>query len=90
MQRISDLFFSGLCLLLLSPLLLPLIIILRFTGEGEVFYKQTRVGLGGHKFFIYKFATMLKNSPNIGAGTLTMKNDSRVLFIGSFLRKTKI
>jgi len=90
MQRIFDLILSGLCLLLLSPLLLPLIIILRFTGEGEVFYRQSRIGLGSQKFFMYKFATMLKNSPNIGAGTLTMQNDPRVLFIGSFLRKTKI
>ena len=63
---------------------------MRLTGEGEVFYRQSRVGFRGKKFNIYKFATMLKDSPNIGAGTLTMKNDPRVLPVGAFLRKTKI
>jgi len=90
MQRIFDIIVSGAALLLLFPLLLLLGLILRLTGEGEVFYKQIRVGLEGRRFLIYKFATMLKDSPNIGAGTLTMNNDPRVLPIGSFLRKTKI
>lgn len=90
MQRFFDIFISGIALILLLPLLTPLIIVLRFTGEGEVFFKQVRVGFKGKKFEIYKFATMLKNSPNIGAGTLTMQNDPRVLPVGKFLRKTKI
>lgn len=90
MQRFFDIFISGIALILLLPLLTPLIIVLRFTGEGEVFFKQVRVGFKGKKFEIYKFATMLKDSPNIGAGTLTMQNDPRVLPIGKFLRKTKI
>ncbi|MDB2582760.1 sugar transferase [Gammaproteobacteria bacterium] len=90
MQRFLDIFISGIALILLLPLLTPLIIVLRFTGEGEVFFKQVRVGFKGKKFEIYKFATMLKDSPNIGARTLTMQNDPRVLPIGKFLRKTKI
>ena len=90
MQRFLDIYISGIALILLLPLLTPLIIVLRFTGEGEVFFKQVRVGFKGKKFEIYKFATMLKDSPNIGARTLTMQNDPRVLPIGKFLRKTKI
>ena len=90
MQRFFDIFISGIALVILLPLLTPLIIVLLFTGEGEVFFKQVRVGFKGKKFEIYKFATMLKDSPNIGAGTLTMQNDPRVLPIGKFLRKTKI
>lgn len=90
MQRILDIFFSGLALLLLSPLLLPIIILLRLTGEGEVFFLQERVGKDGKPFRLYKFATMLKSSPNIGTGTVTVKNDPRVLPMGRFLRKTKI
>ena len=39
---------------------------------------------------MFKFATMLKNSPNMGTGMLTVRNDSRVLPFGSFLRKTKL
>ena len=90
MQRIFDILFSGIALILLSPLLLPLLFILRVTGEGEIFFLQSRVGLGGKNFKLYKFATMLKDSPNMGTGTVTVKNDPRILPMGDFLRKTKI
>jgi lipopolysaccharide/colanic/teichoic acid biosynthesis glycosyltransferase len=90
MLRFFDILFSGIALLLLSPLLVPIIMILKFTGEGEVFFLQERIGKGGKKFQLYKFATMLKDSPNIGTGTVTMRDDPRVLPVGSFLRKTKI
>jgi len=90
MDRFFDVLFSGIALLLLLPLFIPLVIILKITGEGEVFFLQERVGQGGKKFKLFKFATMLKNSPNIGTGTVTMKSDPRVLVVGSFLRKTKI
>ena len=90
MQRMFDIIFSGIALVLLSPLLLPLMFILRVTGEGEIFFPQNRVGRGGKDFKLYKFATMLKDSPNMGTGTVTVKNDPRVLPMGGFLRKTKI
>ena len=90
MQRFFDIIFSGIALVLLSPLLLPLMFILRVTGEGEIFFPQSRVGRGGKHFELYKFATMLKDSPNMGTGTVTVKNDPRVLPMGGFLRKTKI
>lgn len=90
MQRLFDVIFSALALLVLSPLLIPLMIVLRFTGEGEIFFVQQRVGLDGEPFGLLKLATMLKNSPNIGTGTVTVKGDPRVLPIGKFLRKTKL
>lgn len=90
MQRFFDIIFSGIGLALLSPLFLPLLFILRVTGEGEIFFLQSRVGRKGKHFMLYKFATMLKDSPNMGTGTVTLKNDPRVLPIGAFLRKTKI
>tara|TARA_B110000879_G_scaffold71657_1_gene99980 strand:- start:1050 stop:1727 length:678 start_codon:yes stop_codon:yes gene_type:complete len=90
MDRFFDVLFSGIALLLLSPLLVPIVIILRLTGEGEVFFLQERIGKYGKKFKLFKFVTMLKNSPNIGTGTVTMRDDPRVLPVGTFLRKTKI
>jgi len=90
MQRIFDIIFSGIALVLLSPLFLPLMFILRVTGEGEIFFPQCRVGRGRKHFKLYKFATMLKDSPNMATGTVTVKNDPRVLPMGGFLRKTKI
>lgn len=90
MQRPFDILLSGLALLALSPLLVPIAIFLRLTGEGEIFFLQSRVGRDGKPFALYKFATMLKNSPSIGTGTVTLKNDPRILPAGKFLRKTKI
>ena len=90
MQRLLDILFSGMALIVLSPLLIPVVVILRLTGEGEVFFPQERVGKNGRLFKLYKFATMLKDSPNIGTGTVTMKGDPRILPAGKFLRKTKV
>ena len=90
MQRFFDILFSFLALLLFSPIFLSVIIILRFTGEGEIFFIQGRVGKEGLNFGLFKFVTMLKDSPNIGTGTITMKGDPRILPVGSILRKTKI
>lgn len=88
--RFFDIVFSGLALLVLSPLILPLVLFLKFSGEGEVFFLQERVGKNREVFKLFKFATMLKDSPNIGTGTVTMKNDPRILPTGNFLRRTKI
>ena len=90
MPRIIDVLLSLLSLLVLLPLFIPIILILLVTGEHKVFYLQTRVGYKNKNFKIIKFATMLSNSANMGSGSLTLKNDPRVLPFGSFLRKTKI
>lgn len=90
MQRFFDILFSGLALVLLAPLLLPIMVILKFTGEGEVFYLQQRVGKNGKMFGIWKFATMLKDSPNMKNAYITTHGDPRVLPFGRFLRKSKI
>ncbi|MCL6460336.1 MAG: sugar transferase, partial [Flavobacterium micromati] len=67
-----------------------LAILLKCTGEGEIFYLQERMGLNNKPFKIYKFATMLKNSALIGNKTLTVRNDPRITKVGHFLRMTKI
>ena len=90
MQRLFDIVLSGGAIVLLAPLLVIVIVILHFTGEKEVFFTQSRVGKKGVKIKILKFATMLKDSPNIGTGTVTLQNDPRVLPIGKILRKNKI
>jgi lipopolysaccharide/colanic/teichoic acid biosynthesis glycosyltransferase len=90
MQRFIDLLLSSIAITFLSPLLLPVIFILKITGEGEIFYVQKRIGRHGSEFGLLKFATMLKDSPNIGAGEITIHNDPRVLPLGKILRKTKL
>lgn len=89
-KRFFDLFFSFIALCILSPLLIPISIGLLLTGEHYIFYFQKRIGYKNKPFFIWKFATMLKNSPNIGTGLHTTRKDPRILPMGDFLRKTKI
>lgn len=88
--RTLDIIFSLLGLIILAPILIIVSIILLFTGENKVFYLQERVGLNKVTFKLIKFVTMLENSPNIGTGTITIKNDPRVLPFGKFLRLSKL
>lgn len=89
-KRLLDIFIAGIALILLSPILIPVMLILWLSGEHAVFYFQKRVGYKNKEFNIWKFATMLKNSPNMGTGEITLRNDPRVLPFGKFLRITKI
>jgi lipopolysaccharide/colanic/teichoic acid biosynthesis glycosyltransferase len=89
-KRIIDVVLSFFAIIFFSPLLVPVIIGLLLTGEHYIFYLQERIGFKNKKFNIYKFATMLKNSPSIGSGLHTTLKDSRILPMGGFLRKTKI
>ena len=90
LKRIIDLLIAIIALTLLSPILIPCIIILLFTGEHKVFYFQKRLGYKNRIFNICKFATMLQNSPNIGTGEITLRNDPRVTKFGKILRITKV
>ncbi len=89
-KRTLDILVSGLCLLVLAIPLLLIMLILRLTGEGKVWYPQERVGLNGRLFKVYKFATMREDSERIGTGDITVRNDPRVLPVGRVLRKAKI
>ncbi|MEG2240651.1 MAG: sugar transferase [Alistipes sp.] len=89
-KRLLDILIALFALLLLSPILVLCMVILLCTGEHEVFYFQKRIGYHNKPFHIWKFATMLKNSPNMGTGTISVRNDPRVLPFGGLLRKTKI
>jgi lipopolysaccharide/colanic/teichoic acid biosynthesis glycosyltransferase len=89
-KRSADIIVGGLALIILSPLLIIVILILSLSAEGEIFYFQKRIGYKNHPFYIFKFATMIKNSPIMGAGAVTLKNDPRVTKIGKHLRKSKL
>ena len=90
MIRFLDILFSSLAIVFLVPLLLPIMLILKVSGEGEVFFLQERIGKNKEIFKLFKYTTMVKNSSSIGTGTVTVKDDPRVLPVGIFLRKSKI
>ena len=89
-KRFLDIILSTIALLILSPLFIPIMLILKLTGEGYIFYKQERIGQNQEPFNLLKFATMFKDSPNMIGGNITQKNDPRILPFGVFLRKYKI
>ncbi len=89
-KRAFDLIASGAALIVLALPLGVVIVVLRLTGEGEVWYRQERVGRGGRTFSILKFATMRAGSETMVAGAFTLRDDPRVLPVGRLLRKTKI
>ncbi|MEN9548840.1 MAG: hypothetical protein RIR12_1431 [Bacteroidota bacterium] len=89
-KRFFDILFSLIAIIILSPIFVPVIILLLVTGEHEVFYKQDRVGYQNKIFKILKFATMLKNSPNMGDGDITKRGDPRITAVGKFLRQSKL
>lgn len=89
-KRGFDIIASLAGIVVLLPLLLPIMLALRMTGEGHVFYFQKRTGYLNAPFDIWKFATMLKDSPNMKGGMITVRDDPRVTVMGGFLRKTKI
>ena len=90
MTRFFDILFSGIAIIILLPFMIPIMIGLKLTGEHDIFYGQTRIGKGRKEFKLLKFATMLRNSPNMQGGLYTSTNDPRMLPMGKFLRKTKI
>ena len=90
MTRFFDILFSLIAVIILLPFMIPIMIGLKLTGEHYIFYEQERIGKGGRPFMLLKFATMLKDSPNLAGGLYTAENDPRILPMGKFLRKTKI
>jgi lipopolysaccharide/colanic/teichoic acid biosynthesis glycosyltransferase len=90
MKRLVDIVLSSIALLIFAAPLGIIMLILRFTGEGDVWFFQERVGLRGKRFKVFKFATMRRDSETTGTKDITMRNDPRVLPVGRFLRKGKI
>jgi lipopolysaccharide/colanic/teichoic acid biosynthesis glycosyltransferase len=89
-KRFFDILSALIAILILSPILVPVVIGLKLTGEGYIWYFQERVGHKNKLFNIWKFATMLKNSPNMSGGLITLKRDPRLTPMGGFLRTSKI
>jgi lipopolysaccharide/colanic/teichoic acid biosynthesis glycosyltransferase len=89
MKRLMDVVFAVIGLILLSPvLLLAALAIARETGT-PVLFRQTRLGLGGREFSMYKFRTMVKDAASRGPYH-TAAGDPRITRVGGFLRRTSI
>ncbi|WP_296115195.1 sugar transferase [uncultured Anaerococcus sp.] len=86
-----DFIISIVSLTVFSPILLIIAIAIKLDSKGPVFFKQKRLGLYGHNFYIYKFRTMIVNAEKIGDGlSIKNENDNRITKVGKFLRKTSL
>ena len=85
MKRCLDILLSVSCLILFMPLLLLCYFAIRLSG-GSAIYKQERIGLGGHPFYIYKFRSMVTDAEEKGEHLLQQPNDPRFTKIRHFLR----
>ena len=90
MTRILDFLLALVAILILLPFMAPLLVLLRVTGDGEVFYYQKRKGKHGKDFFLIKLSTMNKDSVNSGMGSITVRDDPRIKFMGHTLRRWKL
>jgi exopolysaccharide biosynthesis polyprenyl glycosylphosphotransferase len=99
-KRMIDFLGSAVALIVLSPLMIGVAVLLKFTSKGSIFFRQTRVGINKRMFNMYKFRTMIPNAEEVQAELMSMnemegpvfkiKNDPRVTPLGRFLRKTSI
>lgn len=89
LKRLFDIGFSLFNLVVLSPLLILVVIITKYSSFGAVFYSQERVGLKGKEFIIYKFRSMYVNAEQAGPA-LSSDNDLRITKWGKFMRKWRI
>ena len=103
-KKLFDLLFALLFLILLSPLILIIFLLIKFSSRGPIFFLQKRIGINNKSFKCIKFRTMhpeandiLENLLSINAKikkefeeTHKIKNDPRITNIGNFLRKTSL
>lgn len=92
-KRIFDALFSGVALVILSPLLLLIAVAVRLSSQGPTIFRQERLGKDGKTFLINKFRTMYYNTPelkNADGSSFTGSGDPRVTGLGKFLRKASL
>jgi lipopolysaccharide/colanic/teichoic acid biosynthesis glycosyltransferase len=89
LKRAVDLLIAAVGLLVLLPFLLVVAVLIKIDTTGPVFFRQTRLGLRGKTFRIFKFRSMVSGAHKMGS-RLTTKRDPRVTRVGQILRWFKI
>lgn len=100
-KRIIDIVLSAVALVVSSPIMLGVAIAIKLDDGGPVLFKQTRVGIHGKPFTMYKFRSMVTNAEEIKAKLAAesgqtdrfifkLKDDPRITKVGKFIRKTSL
>lgn len=88
-KRFFDIVATILGGLLLLPIIIPIIIWIKLSSKGPLFYVQKRVGKNFKEFNLYKFRSMIINADKVGP-SVTSGDDPRITKVGRIIRKTKI
>jgi exopolysaccharide biosynthesis polyprenyl glycosylphosphotransferase len=97
LKRIADVVMASASLVLLAPVMLLIAAAIRITSPGNVLFRQTRCGLGGREFTLYKFRSMVNNAEQLRAElhqlnesdgpTFKISDDPRITPVGRILRR---
>ncbi len=97
LKRVVDVALSAFWLVVLSPLVLAIALLVKFTSQGPVIYRQTRCGIGGRRFTLYKFRSMVEGADALRADlelhnevegpVFKIANDPRMTTVGRWLRR---
>ena len=88
-RRIASTLAAAVGLVLFAPFFPIVLLLVRLSSPGPIFFRQVRVGLAGRNFTVYKFRTMRQDAEANGAKWAS-KNDPRVTRFGMLMRKTRI
>lgn len=89
-KRIMDIVLSTIAILILLPVGIFTALAIKIESKGHVFFSQTRLGLKGKEFKVYKFRTMIENAEQISGPVLATENDPRVTKVGRVLRQIRL
>lgn len=89
-KRLLDIAFASLVLAVAAIPMLVIAVLIRLTSDGPAIFVQSRLGVGGHPFQIFKFRSMVERTGNKKGPTLTKDGDTRITAVGSWLRKFKL
>jgi putative colanic acid biosysnthesis UDP-glucose lipid carrier transferase len=89
-KRALDLLIAGLGTIVSAPVIALLAVAVRLESAGHPIYTQTRIGLDGEPFTIYKLRTMVSGAEFTGAGLAINQGDDRITRVGAFLRRTSL
>ncbi|MEM7041907.1 MAG: TIGR03013 family XrtA/PEP-CTERM system glycosyltransferase [Pseudomonadota bacterium] len=89
-KRLCDVMISSILLILLAPAMLATVLAVRWDSPGPAVFKQTRVGLGGKAFIMYKFRSMRQDAEADGKARWAVTNDNRITKIGHVLRMSRL
>jgi lipopolysaccharide/colanic/teichoic acid biosynthesis glycosyltransferase len=87
LSRILDVVLAAVLLVVTAPVLAIAAVAIRLESRGPVFYRQLRVGRGGHPFQLWKLRTMVPGAESMGAGIYVLEGDARITRVGRLLRR---